>query len=107
VKKTPGKGTANNKDIRDNIQKHKADIHSQISILDPTHIICCLKHDGLTDELFDKPEHIQTGCGRPVFVWNGIRVIDFYHPSGFTAPAAFFALMKEIVTSMVFRAMKT
>lgn len=106
VKKTAGSGRADNGIILKHIHDDLSFIHEQIEIIKPQLIVSSLVDYDLVNALFGTGEKIEmkkSGYLRCVFSWKGIRVIDFYHPSGQSSPAASYSLLQNIARSNAFQ----
>ncbi|GAB3890082.1 hypothetical protein [Spirosoma agri] len=81
VKKASGNSKADSNVICHYISESRNLLHQQIEMISPTLIICCLRQDYYIESLFQlKMNTVETG----IFSygnWEGVPVINFYHPS--------------------------
>jgi hypothetical protein len=105
VKKSGGGSRSNHHTVYNSIINNLDFLHEQIEIINPNIIINCLVDITLTNALFDvkNEQWKKSGYIRSLFNWRGVRVIDFYHPSGRTVPAASYSLLQNIVRSKAFQ----
>lgn len=100
LKKTPGKGVADRKELMEAAKKYGAILKKEIEIISPSVVICggtysyakmiYKKHDDFGAEHTMK-------CGSKYFVSkSGLRFVDFVHPSVRVTLAATFAYAKEV-----------
>jgi hypothetical protein len=105
VKKNCGKSKCDHKALHKNIDSNLHFIHQQIDIINPDIIVSCLVEIELVNTLFESPTFISSGYVRCIFKWKKYKVIDFYHPSGQSVPAAMYCLMQNIYSSKEFKSL--
>lgn len=104
IKKTGGGGSCNGGVVIDHFNQNSHYLKEQIEIIAPDIIILCLSWNQVVrDGLFGKLEWIKSGYDINVARWNTTKLIDFYHPSSRTAPAASYSLLQNIINSSVFK----
>lgn len=81
VKKSSGKANANQEVISRYIVASQKLLHEQIREINPTMIICCFRYDYLPNQLFDGALTKTTAGTFSYGKWEGVDVINFYHPS--------------------------
>jgi hypothetical protein len=81
VKKSSGKASANPEVISKYIVASQQLLHEQIHEINPTMIICCFRYDYLPNQLFDGALTKKNDGTFSYGKWEGIDVINFYHPS--------------------------
>lgn len=81
VKKASGTATANPHVIGHYIVESRDLLHRQISEISPTIIVCCFRYDGYINHLFDQTLVRAESNAYSIGQWNGIDIINFWHPS--------------------------
>ncbi len=76
---------------------------NEIEIIEPEIIILGISWLELRDRLFPKIEFIRSGYGIEIGKFNNAKIIDFYHPSSRTAPAAAYCLLQNVIRSERFK----
>ena len=66
----------------------------QIKGIKPTHIVFCVSKAPIIKVLVGENILKPTGWGCNAGVWNGIKVLDFYHPSARVGSAALYSFLK-------------
>src|SRR5262249_7045932 len=80
-------------------------LHRQIEIIDPEVIITGTSWSELRDDLFPNVEWKPSGYSIKIGKFKNIKVIDYYHPSSRTAPAASYSLLENIINSDKFKSL--
>jgi hypothetical protein len=81
VKKSSGKANADPDVISKYIVASRKLLHEQIHEINPTLIISCFRYDYLPNQLFDGALTPTSSGTFSYGKWEGIDVINFYHPS--------------------------
>lgn len=103
VKKTGGHGSSDVFELLTYAQRDKELVLEQLRIIDPQVIVLGLSDPPiLKNALFPNLEWRRTGYDIPVALWEGRRLIDFYHPSSHNAPSASYCLLEKIMEGEVF-----
>jgi hypothetical protein len=105
IKKSGGGGNAEYNRMIEHVQMNFDNLHRQIAIISPDIIITGTSWDELRDELFPNIDWIKSGYDILIGKHNKSKVIDFYHPSSRTAPAASYSLLQNIVSSDKFKSL--
>jgi hypothetical protein len=105
VKKSGGIGNSNRKIMMQHLSINFEFLHKQIGIINPEIIIIGLSWNELRDGLFPQIKWNQSGYDIEIGKINNSKVIDFYHPSSRTAPAASYCLLQNIVSSDKFKSL--
>jgi len=103
IKKSGGIGYSEIKTIIEHLKKNINFIHEQIEIIRPEIIITGTSKDELRNALFPNLDWIKSGYNIDIAKYKKSKVIDFYHPSSLTPPAASYSLLQNIVGSEAFR----
>ena len=104
IKKVGGKGVSKFQAIMDHAKKYYDLIHREIEIIAPNIIILGVSFwEEIRNNLFPKVEWENSGYDIDIAKFKQTKVIDFYHPSSRTAPAAAYSLLQNIVNSEKFR----
>lgn len=104
VKKSGGKGSANRKDLYDQVRLKKEFITREIEIIHPDIIILGLSFDQeLIYEIFGGLGWINSGYSITIAQYKWAKVINFYHPSSRNVPAASYSLLQNVIRSDAFR----
>jgi len=103
IKKTGGIGTSDGKEIGMHFNQNQGFLNRQIEIIAPDIIFLCLSfNEYIRSGLFKGAVWKSSGYDINVASWNNIKLIDFYHPSARTAPAASYSLLQNVYRSKVF-----
>lgn len=106
IKKTGGSGSCNGGVVIEHYNQNSQYLQKQIEIIAPDLIILCLSwNEVVRDGLFGKLDWIKSGYEINVAKWNNVKLIDFYHPSSRTAPAASYSLLQNIINSSIFKSL--
>ncbi|RRB04108.1 hypothetical protein [Larkinella rosea] len=81
VKKASGTATANPHLIGKYILESRDLLRQQIEAIAPTVIVCCFRYDDYINHLFDHNLVRAESNAYSVGKWNGIDIINFWHPS--------------------------
>lgn len=103
VKKTGGLGVADDEVIAEHALAHGDLLRLQLHEIKPNIIILGVSTQRTRSALFPEVVWAQSGYYCDIANWNGIKLIDFYHPSSRNAPAASYSLLQNIIGSEVFR----
>ena len=104
LKKTGGKGTSKEHEILEHLVQQQLDfIHKEIKIIKPEIIITGLSWNSVRAKLFGDIIWKNSGYSVAIGKFNEAKVIDFYHPSSRTAPAASYSLLENIIKSKSFK----
>ena len=105
LKKSPGRGKSLYSEMSNSLKREKRFILEQINLIAPEVIILGLSWKALRDDLIDIPagDWKQSGYQISICRWNNMKIIDFYHPSSRTPPAASYSLLQNIMNSEVFK----
>lgn len=99
VKKASGTATANPHHIGQYIVESRDLLHRQIQQINPTLIVCCFRYDGYINHLFDQALVRAKSNAYSVGKWNGIKVINFWHPSSRKSKQFLYEQLKEAVAA--------
>lgn len=105
IKKSGGIGNSESKIMTQHLKINFEFLHKQIGIIDPEIIIIGLSWNELRDGLFPQIKWYDSGYDIKIGKFNNSKVIDFYHPSSRTGPAASYSLLQNIVTSDKFKSL--
>lgn len=99
VKKIGGRGSSERNEIRKHVETEKDFILKQISIIKPDLIILSLSfwHE-IRNMIFGTINWKGSGYAIEIADWNGIILIDFYHPSRSIPPASY-SLLQNVIKS--------
>lgn len=99
VKKTPGGGVTNKKDIDKyfELENNLRNLKKQIDIIAPNMIILGLRDLGIKERIFGALEWKETGYSVNYAKFKQATVIDFYHPSSRIPPNASYCLLEKII----------
>ena len=102
LKKVGGSASADSKATKATVDRELDLLRRQIAILEPDVIVGGIGNSGLWHLLLPDIEFI--GCGFDIGVTrvDGIRVIDFYHPSYRVPRAMSYALLGRVFQSEIF-----
>jgi hypothetical protein len=99
LKKSVGKSVSDRKEIEQHIRDNKQFLLRQIEIINPDIIIGGVTYFTYWQYLFDVNSYFKTGHGIKALEWNGIPIIDFYHPSVSAGRALTYSLLKQVFES--------
>jgi hypothetical protein len=105
IKKSGGTGNSEFNNMIEHIKQNISFIHRQIEIIEPEIIITGTSWNELRDELFPNLGWLKSGYDIDISKFKKSKVIDFYHPSSRTPPAASYSLLQNIVGSQAFLAL--
>ncbi|MEO6720770.1 MAG: hypothetical protein ABIN67_10390 [Ferruginibacter sp.] len=105
VKKSSGGSQCDNGLLLQNIKENLSFLHRQIDIIEPDIIISSLMDYDTVTMLFPGIEFKKSGYIRCVAKWRNYKIIDFYHPSSQTVPAASYSLLQNIYQSNAFKSL--
>jgi hypothetical protein len=97
IKKTWGDASADPIVLSNYVSLTKTLLQQQIDSISPTIILCCLRYDYLTKQLFDFKNMIPAQYGFSYQKWHGSLVINFYHPSARKNKSVLYSQLKEVV----------
>lgn len=103
IKKSGGSGNAEYARMMEHLKTNYDFLHRQIEIISPEIIILGTSWNELRDGLFPNIKWQKSGYDILIGRHNNARVIDYYHPSSRTAPAASYSLLQNIVSSNNFK----
>ena len=103
VKKNGGIGKSDPNVIMDHLKLNFKFVHEQIKIINPDMIILGLSWPEVRNALFPKVNWIKSGYEVEIGRFGKFKLIDFYHPSARTAPAAAYSLLQNIIQSKQFK----
>lgn len=103
IKKSGGGGSADYPKMMEHVKANFNFLHRQIKIISPEIIILGTSWNKLRDSLFPNISWRKSGYICSVGRHENARVIDYYHPSSRTPPAASYSLLQNIVQSNNFR----
>jgi len=106
LKKTGGKGKSDWYEMTRHLREDKLFILEQIKIIEPTVIITGFSWKELRDGLFEGVKWTKSGYDIEVGDFNGVPVIDFYHPSSRNAPAAAYSLLENVFRSSAVQSLR-
>ncbi|MCX6320389.1 MAG: hypothetical protein NTX93_01080 [Bacteroidia bacterium] len=105
IKKSGGGGNSELKRMSEHLKMNFDFLHKQIEIIDPEILILGLSWNKLRDGLFPNIKWEKSGYDILIGKHNKSKVIDYYHPSSRTAPAASYSLLQNIVLSDKFKSL--
>lgn len=103
IKKSGGGGTANYLKMMEHVKTNFDFLHRQIEIISPDIIILGTSWKELRDGLFPNVAWKKSGYICSIGRHENATVIDYYHPSSRTPPAASYSLLQNIVRSDKFK----
>lgn len=103
IKKSGGSGNAEYQRMIDHVKFNFDFLHRQIEIISPDIIITGTSWNELRDGLFPNVEWKSSGYDIEIGKFKNVKVIDFYHPSSRTPPAASYSLLQNIILSDKFK----
>lgn len=104
IKKSGGRGNSNLEMIMNFVNDiNMAFLSKEIEIIEPEIIILGISWLELRESLFPKIDFIRSGYGIEIGKYNSAKIIDFYHPSSRTAPAAAYSLLQNVIRSERFK----
>jgi len=103
IKKIGGGGSSQLSMMTEHLKMNFRFIHRQIDIIEPDIIITGTTWGELRNQLFPQTKWIQSGYDILVGRHKKAKVIDYYHPSSRTPPAASYSLLQNIVLSEKFK----
>ncbi len=101
VKKTSGGASSKLNVIMEYISKSKELLQRQIGEIAPTIIICCFRYDKYVESLLDTQGMLLTPNGFGFTLWQGIPVINFYHPSSRISKFKLYKQLEEAVNCLM------
>lgn len=102
IKKSGGGGNADYNRMMEHLKLNFNLLHRQIEIIDPEIVIIGTSWNQLRDGLFPQIEWRQSGYDIMIGKYKNLKIIDYYHPSSRTPPAASYSLLQNIITSNEF-----
>lgn len=105
VKKSGGGSKSSISEIAKHIEENKERLTTEINIIQPEIIIGSLTNSSLWKILFGEISLINSGYDIYIFMWNGIKIVDYYHPSNRYPRAMNYALLKEVIKSKSFKSL--
>jgi len=103
IKKSGGGGSAEYVSMMEHVKTNFIFLHRQIKIVSPDIIILGTSWSELRNGLFPNIKWTSSGYVRSIGRHENARVIDYYHPSSRTPPAASYSLLQNIVQSDNFK----
>ncbi len=105
IKKNGGTGNSEYNRMMEHVKMNFEFLHRQIEIISPDIIITGTSWNELRDALFPNITWVKSGYDILIGKHKNSKVIDFYHPSARTAPAAAYSLLQNIVSSDKFKSL--
>lgn len=106
IKKIGGAGVSDYNSMITHLKTNHDFLHRQIEIIKPNIIITGVSWPELLAALFpDITKWQSSGYGVKIGKYNDAKIIDYYHPSSRTAPAASYSLLQNIFSSKQFNAL--
>jgi len=105
IKKSGGTGTSSYNMIMEHAKNNSDFIHRQIEIIVPNIIITGISWLDLRQMIFPNVKWEKSGHGIEIGRDKTAKIIDFYHPSSRTAPAAFYSLLRNVCLSEKFKSL--
>lgn len=101
LKKSGGKGSADNNEISRHVELNQTFIRKEIKIISPEIIILGVSTKSLRTQIFPELEDKWNNSGYDVAIskLSEIKVIDFYHPSSRNGAAASYSLLQNVYNS--------
>lgn len=96
IKKTGGKSNSDLDEIVSHLKQNKTYLLKQIRMIKPDLIIGGIGHVKYWSYLFDNIEFKDSGYDIKFADYNGIRILDYYHPSYRVPKAMSYALLKVV-----------
>lgn len=103
IKKTGGSGSSKYVQILEHLKMNYNFLHQQINIISPDIIITGTSREELRNNLFPDVNWVNSGYDIAIGRYKNSKVVDFYHPSSRTAPAASYSLLQNIINSDQFK----
>lgn len=103
IKKNGGTGNSEYNRMMEHLTNNFDLLHRQIEIISPDIIITGTSRKELRNGLFPQTVWKNSGYDIAIGRHNNAKVIDFYHPSSRTAPAAAYSLLQNIILSDKFK----
>jgi len=103
IKKSGGAGNSELNNMIEHIKQNISFIHRQIEIIEPEIIITGTSWNELRNTLFPNLGWLKSGYDIDIAKFKQSKVVDFYHPSSRTPPAASYSLLQNIVGSEAFK----
>ena len=104
IKKIGGAGSSKYSEIDSHLIKCHDYLKEQIEITDPEIIILGMSFwTDLRDKLFPDAKWSSSGYGIEIGKFKKAKVIDYYHPSSRTPPAAAYSLLQNVIKSEKFQ----
>ncbi len=105
IKKSGGGGNSEYDRMIEHVKMNFNFLHRQIDIISPDIIITGTSWNELRDGLFPNIKWTKSGYDILIGKHNNAKVIDYYHPSSRTAPAASYSLLQNIITHDNFKSL--
>lgn len=106
IKKVGGGSISDCSTMMNYVKLNFNSLHKQIEIISPEIIITGLSWPKLRNALFPSVEWKKSGYDKVMIgKFNNIKIIDFYHPSSRSAPAASYSLLQNIVNNDKFKSL--
>jgi len=105
IKKSGGGGNSEYTRMMEHVKINFDFLHRQIAIILPDIIITGTSWPVLRDGLFPNINWVKSGYDILIGKYNNAKVIDYYHPSSRTAPAASYSLLQNIASSDKFKSL--
>lgn len=102
VKKTGGKSLSDIAEIAKHALQNKPFLLDQIRLIKPDILIAGVGEGKILDDLFEVPFQ-NSGYDNTIGKWEGIKIINFYHPSYQVPRAMSYSLLQNVVNSDKFR----
>ncbi|GAB3280316.1 hypothetical protein GCM10027347_55440 [Larkinella harenae] len=99
VKKASGTAIANWRHIHQYITESRSLLHQQINQINPTLIIGCFRYKSYLESLLGMPLKESASKSYSIGHWNGIDVINFWHPSSRKSKRFLYDQLKEAVAA--------
>jgi len=103
IKKSGGTGNSHENTILEYLQRDADLIQKQIEIIAPEIVITGISWKSVRNTLFPDITWQNSGYAIAIGKTNGMKIIDFYHPSSRNAPAAAYSLMQNVFRSKPFK----
>lgn len=105
IKKSGGAGNSDYERMVEHVKMNFNFLHRQIDIISPDIIITGTSWNELRDGLFPNIKWAKSGYDILIGKHNKAKVIDYYHPSSRTAPAASYSLLQNIISHNNFKSL--
>jgi len=102
LKKSGGKSSSEMADIVEHAKNNRLKLLDQIRLTKPDILIAGVGDGQILDHLFDVPFQ-KSGYDNTIGKWEGIKIINFYHPSYQVPRAMSYSLLQNVVNSEKFR----